>query len=80
QESQNLKCVEEDKRIYIKAAILHIMYTPRKALWHQQLCSANCVYFPPELKVIKRMIEVLFERSYMCTSIGPLTPSTYRHL
>ncbi|XP_017775515.1 PREDICTED: cullin-2 [Nicrophorus vespilloides] len=63
-----INSVEEDRKLYLQAAIVRIMKS-RKVLKHnaliQEVCAQSKVSFAPSIPMIKKCIEALIDRHYM---------------
>ncbi|XP_065171049.1 cullin-2 [Atheta coriaria] len=63
-----LNSVEEDRKLYLQAAIVRIMKS-RKVLKHnaliQEVCAQSKVSFAPSIPMIKKCIEALIDKQYI---------------
>lgn len=63
-----MNSVEEDRKLYLQAAIVRIMKS-RKVLKHnaliQEVCAQSKVSFAPSIPMIKKCIEALIDKQYI---------------
>lgn len=72
--------IEEDRSYAIEAAVVRIMKA-RRNYGHQQLVAdvlAQLAFFRPDVKLVKRRIEILIDREYL--ERDPNQPNHYKYL
>jgi len=77
---QTLSSVDEDRKMYLQAAIVRIMKS-RKALKHnslmQEVISQSSARFTPSVAMIKKCIESLIDKQYLERREGTKDEYTY---